>query len=148
MAPLFNIPEGPEPETMEERYIREEWQSSCDNFRPRPKPPKPYRASAKDWEKIREYLLPDICWVCGVEQATELHHLLPRDGAGTWPRGDDIGVNLIPLDSECHRKIEARDPEARAALRGALMPSNLHYLVFRLGGKDRAETFLERHYAR
>lgn len=112
-----------------------------------PKPRARYRATPAEWARMRVafYLAP--CWVCG-EYATELHHILPKDGHGTWPPGDDLLVNLAPVCSGCHVKIEARDVGARAAIRGALMPSTINYLVFRLGGKVQAETFLDRHYPR
>lgn len=107
---------------------------------------KPFRANALEWNVIRAQFLAERCWVCD-RPWHELHHILPRDGAGTWPNGDDVTVNLAPVCTHCHRLVEERDTDARARLRGALMPSNVAYLSGKLGGDDRALVFLERHYA-
>lgn len=104
-----------------------------------PRPAKRYRAPKSEWEDIREAFSEERCWVCE-EPWMELHHILNRSHSG-----DDVVVNLAPLCSECHRRVEARDPLARSALRGALMPSNLAYLSYRLG--ENVEGWLERNYA-
>lgn len=103
-----------------------------------PKPEKRYRATKQEWESIREAFSEDCCWVCGGEW-TELHHILNRSHSG-----DDVVVNLAPVCQECHRRIEARDPQARSLIRQALMPSNLAYLRYKLG--ENTEGWLERHY--
>ena len=104
-----------------------------------PKPQKRFRASAREWERIRDAFSEDRCWVCS-ERWTELHHIYPR-GQG----GDDVTVNLAPVCRECHARIEAREPIARSLIRQALMPSNLAYLRYKLG--ENTEGWLSRHYA-
>lgn len=101
------------------------------------KPRKRYRATATEWAHIRDYFRDERCWCCG-EAWSELHHILSRKHGG-----DDFIENLAPLCSDCHRRIEARDQWARGQLRGALMPSNLHYLFERL---PYFEGWLERNY--
>lgn len=102
------------------------------------KQPARYRASIAEWEFIRTWLRRETCWICG-EPWTELHHILSR-GQG----GDDVIEDLAPLCASCHRRIEARDVQARAALRGALMPTNLAYLHDKLG--ERTLGWLDRNY--
>ena len=104
-----------------------------------PKPQKRYRASLDEWAFFRSWFSTDPCWVCGGKWQ-ELHHILARVHSG-----DDQVENLAPLCSACHRKVEARDPEARAALRGALMPTNLAYLQDKLG--ENTLGWLERNYS-
>lgn len=111
---------------------------------------KPYRAPADVWATIHEAFADELCWVCGERPKESLHHILARDGFGPWPRGDDVPANLAPVCGDgtrgCHGKLEARDPRARARLRSALMPRNLHYLTFKIGGVERTAAFLERQY--
>lgn len=104
-----------------------------------PKPQKRYRASLSEWQFFRGWFSTDRCWVCG-EPWQELHHILARSHSG-----DDQVENLAPLCRPCHARIEAREPEARAALRGALMPTNLAYLQDKLG--EQTLGWLERNYA-
>ncbi len=104
-----------------------------------PKTPKRYRASQFEWSGIHQAFEDERCWVCD-EVWTELHHILARSHSG-----DDVVANLAPLCRECHRRIEARDSEARSLVRQALMPSNIAYLRSRLGYE--LEGFLERNYA-
>lgn len=70
-----------------------------------------------------------------------LHHIYPR-GQG----GDDVLVNLAPVcgsgTTGCHGRLEARDREARAALRDSLTLANRLYLTYKLG--LRAEAWLDR----
>lgn len=101
------------------------------------KPQKRHRATYPEWVKIREAFRQDTCWCCGARW-TELHHILNRSHGG-----DDVVENLAPVCSQCHGRIEARDPVARSLLRGALMLSNLHYLE---GKVPDVEGWLERHY--
>jgi hypothetical protein len=103
-----------------------------------PKPPKRYRASLDEWEWFRTWFRGDRCWVCDGPWH-ELHHILPRSHSG-----DDVVENLAPVCRHDHRRIEARDPAARVALRGALMPANLAYLHDKLG--ERTLGWLERNY--
>lgn len=105
---------------------------------PDPRPPKRYRATKAEWNDIRDAFVNDRCWVCD-DVWTELHHILNRSHSG-----DDVVVNLAPLCRRDHERIEARDPIARALLRGALMPSNYAYLRYRLG--EGLEGWLERSY--
>lgn len=107
---------------------------------PDPKPAKRYRATKAEWNDIRDAFVDDRCWVCG-DVWTELHHILNRSHSG-----DDVVVNLAPLCLACHNRVEMRDPVARSLLRGALMPSNLAYLSYKLG-EDKVEGWLERNYA-
>lgn len=79
------------------------------------------------------------CWTCS-SNWTQLHHILSRAHGG-----DDVTVNLAPLCTSCHHLVEARDSVTRSLLRGALMPSNLEYLRFRLG--ENVAGWLERNYA-
>lgn len=104
-----------------------------------PKPQRRFVADSIEWTEIRADFRGESCWVCG-GRWTELHHLLARSHSG-----DDHRENLIPLCSECHRKVEARDPTARSYVRQALMPSNLEYLRGKLG--ERLEGWLERNYS-
>jgi len=106
-----------------------------------PKPAKRYRAAKAEWAQIRaEFRRSDCCcWTCS-SGWTELHHILSRAHGG-----DDVTVDLAPLCLECHALIEARDPVARALLRGALMPSNLSYLRSKLG--EQVGGWLERNYS-
>lgn len=103
-----------------------------------PKPQKRYRASKERWEDIRDAFSDERCWACG-GRWTELHHILNRSHSG-----DDVTANLAPVCSECHRRIEARDPVVRSLIRQALMPSNLAYLRSKLG--ENTEGWLLRHY--
>ena len=103
------------------------------------KPAKRFRASKSEWQDIRDAFSEDRCWVCS-EPWTDLHHILNRSHSG-----DDVVVNLAPVCRECHARIEAREPQARALIRQALMPSNLAYLSYKLG--ENTEGWLSRHYA-
>lgn len=103
-----------------------------------PKPAKRHRAGEQEWRGIREAFSEERCWVCG-ERWTELHHILNRSHSG-----DDVVENLAPVCAECHRRIEARDPQSRSLIRQALMPTNLAYLRRKLG--ENTEGWLSRHY--
>lgn len=103
-----------------------------------PKPSKRYRATIDEWGRLREWFALDRCWVCGGPWQ-ELHHILARVHSG-----DDQVENLAPVCRPCHAKIEGRDDHARAALRGALMPTNLVYLEGKLGGRTLG--WLDRNY--
>lgn len=104
------------------------------------KPAKRYRATLKEWEWFRTWFASERCWVCA-EAWHELHHIYPR-GQG----GDDDIVNLAPVCRRCHSRIEAHEPVARSLVRLALMPTNLEYLVRKLGGETQAKAWLERAY--
>jgi 5-methylcytosine-specific restriction endonuclease McrA len=111
---------------------------------PFPKPTKRHRASANEWLAIRDKFPERTCRLCP-EPWQDLHHLLPKDGSGTWPGGDDVVDNLIPLCRSCHNLVEARLTSARARVRDTLTARNLDYLKRRIG--DRWFVFLDRHYA-
>jgi hypothetical protein len=73
------------------------------------------------------------CLVCGGPSATG-HHVLAR-GAG----GDDVLENITPLcgsgTTGCHGLVEARDPDALAALGDAILrcrPDVLDYLAAKI----------------
>jgi hypothetical protein len=108
---------------------------------PDSKPPKRYRASQAEWSAIHETFKDERCWVCN-DIWTDLHHILPRGSQS----GDDVVVNLAPVCRKCHALVEAHDPFARAQIRGALMPSHIAYLRYRLG--DGVEAWLDRYYPR
>lgn len=105
---------------------------------PDPKPPKRVVASLNSWESLRYQKL-GPCRICGKVPAT-LHHLVPRS-----LRGDDVAENLVPLCGHgtqgCHGDVEAHRPEAVAALRQALRPEELKYILTLKGS-----VFLERYY--
>ena len=102
-----------------------------------PRPAKRYRATLAEWEWFRTWFASQTCWVCGGPWQ-ELHHILARSRGG-----DDDILNLAPVCRECHRRIEAHDPYARAQIRHALMPSNLGYLE---GKVHDALAWLQRNY--
>jgi hypothetical protein len=58
-------------------------------------------------------------------------------------------VNLVPLcgsgTTGCHGRIEARDKEARDALRRKLQATHISYLEYRLG-ETRWKGWLDRNY--
>lgn len=115
---------------------------------PLPKPTKRHRADPNEWLHIRDNIIPRRCRVCDAPwdpDRDDLHHLLPKDGHGTWPGGDDVIPNLIPLCRDDHREVEARDPFARSIIRRNLTQANVDYLKNRIG--DRWHVFLERHYS-
>jgi 5-methylcytosine-specific restriction endonuclease McrA len=103
-----------------------------------PKPAKRYRATQAEWNDIRDAFADERCWVCD-EVWHELHHIVNRSHSG-----DDVIQNLAPLCSECHRRVEARDVEARILLRQAFLPSTYDYLLTKL--QWRVGGFLERNY--
>lgn len=109
-----------------------------------PKPRRPHRASRSEWGETKRVFSDKPCQVCG-GQSTDLHHILSRDGDGTWPRGDDYRSNLAALCRECHQLITERDMATRAALRAALDWKQLDYLRRRIG-RERVGAYLERHY--
>jgi len=119
-----------------------DWEEDDTRVLPDPKPTKRYRASRKEWAHMRRVFSTSRCLVCAGEW-TELHHVLPRDGGGPYPCGDDVVVNVAPLCAPCHRKVEARDPEALAALRANLNDAHKWYLTYRLG--HAAPAWLDRH---
>lgn len=94
---------------------------------PDPKPRKRHVATPKEWAQLRRVFELDPCWICE-GRWTELHHLLPRS-----QRGDDLGVNLVPLCAACHKLVTENDPQAKAALRSALRCWNLNYIADRAG---------------
>ncbi len=107
-------------------------------FRPDPKAPvgagigqkkaRPRRkANAKQWETLREKKL-GPCRVCDGLFNIELHHLVPRAQLG-----GDVGPNLVPLCSVCHRLVTNYDRDACAALRLSLTDDEYAHAVTNLG---------------
>lgn len=99
-------------------------------YRPDPKPPKPYRASRQEWERIRADLLPAWCRVCGARRAESLHHVVRRSKSG-----EDVRANLLPVCGDgvrgCHGLIEARSLWALGRVREAILedPAMTDYVV-------------------
>jgi 5-methylcytosine-specific restriction endonuclease McrA len=114
---------------------------------PDPKPAKRHVATRREWAEIREWFEGSPCWVCS-KPYESLHHILPRDGGGPYPGGDDVIVNLAPLCGDgtrgCHGLVEAGDRGVRARLRSMLTDANLMYLERRLGAAW--EAWLDGHY--
>lgn len=104
-----------------------------------PKPQKRYRATRKEWEDMHRAFLGSSCRVCG-GRWDSLHHIVRRSQGG-----DDVIVNMLPTCGSgtwgCHGKIEARDPDALAAVRAALNPANLAYVRYR-----KSDAWLDRAY--
>lgn len=96
-----------------------------------PKPQQRHRATPLEWNKMRNGFRGYGCFVCG-ERWQSLHHLYPRSQGG-----DDVAVNLVPLcgsgTTGCHGRVEARDKEARAAVRANLLEGHKWYLTYKLG---------------
>lgn len=112
---------------------------------PNPKPfTKRRRASANEWLQIRDKFPELTCRLCS-EVWEDLHHLLPKDGNGTWPSGDDLASNLVPLCRFHHVQVELRHRSTRSRVRATLTDRNVEYLKGRIG--DRWHVFLDRHYA-
>lgn len=123
---------------------QEEWEADDTRVVPR-LPRKAHRATRTEWARYKRRHAHSLCQAgCG-ELATDLHHLLPRDGAGSWPSGDDFLRNLAPLCRHCHALIEARDMPTRARLGERLTEQQLGYLYYRIG--PRMGAFLQRHYS-
>lgn len=81
------------------------------------------------------------CRICGKRTlAVDAHHLVPRSQGG-----DDVAENFAPLcapwEPSCHRRVTENDPDALRALRAALHPEELAYVIARKG-----EAWLERRY--
>lgn len=108
------------------------------------KPRRPHRASRTEWAATKRVFSGFPCQVCG-GSSSELHHILSRDGDGTWPRGDDYRSNLAALCSSCHHLITARDMSTRAQLRARFTHSQSDYLKRRIGS-GRVDAYLARHY--
>lgn len=103
-----------------------------------PKPAPRIRASKEEWAGIHKGFVNERCWVCGGSWS-DLHHIVSRAHSG-----DDVVANLAPLCRACHTAVEERDLHARSKLRQALLPSNYHYLLGKLGVSF--EGWLERNY--
>lgn len=127
-----------------QQVARREWLYEKGDVAPLPKPRKRHRADPNEWLSIRDKFPERTCRLCP-EPWQDLHHLLPKDGHGTWPGGDDVADNLIPLCRSCHNLIEARLASARARVRETLTERNVEYLKRRIG--DRWFVFLDLHYA-
>lgn len=93
---------------------------------------------------LRKYLAERECRICG-QPASNMHHLYPRSQGG-----DDVADNLIPLcgsgTTGCHGLIEAHDRNHRHLLGLRLTTEERSYLVSKLGSKQAAEAWLQRHY--
>lgn len=69
-----------------------------------PKPPSRYKASAREWQLIRDRFHREgfrECIHCSFRTDLELHHIVPRSQGG-----DDVIQNLVPLCQQCHRVLE------------------------------------------
>lgn len=119
-----------------------EWEEDPDRVMPDPRPSKRLRASRQSWEKLRRRFASESCRVCGGAWQS-LHHIYPRSQGG-----DDVSENLGPVcgsgTTGCHGRLEARDPEARAAFRASLTDANRWYLTYKLGLQ--APAWLDRNY--
>jgi 5-methylcytosine-specific restriction endonuclease McrA len=83
------------------------------------------------------------CRVCGQRtMLLERHHLVKRSQGG-----DDVDENIVPLCGDgvagCHGRVEAKHRETLVALRKALRPDELDYIILRKG-----EAWLDRMYPR
>jgi hypothetical protein len=111
---------------------------------PDPKPAKRKKFTREEWADAKLVFHGSVCRVSGCEQRyDDLHHLLARDGFGTWPSGDDDLRNLIPLCEECHHKVTDGDVYTRSQI--TIVPANYEYLAERIGS-DRWLEFLSRIY--
>lgn len=107
------------------------------------KPRKRRKFDREEWVEARLVFRGSRCRIDGCDEPfTDLHHILPRDGAGTWPSGDDDLRNLVPLCRFHHEHVEMGTGHAREALK--LVKANYEYLAERIG--ERWLVFLERHY--
>ena len=89
-------------------------------------------ASPKTWQRIADEKQ-GPCRTCGAVPPNELHHLVPRSQGGS-----DVADNIVPLCSDCHGRVEARNKEVCAALRLALSDAEYAYAATELGD-DRFE---------
>lgn len=92
-----------------------------------PARPKRVKASKGRWERIAESKQ-GPCRVCGGAPPNELHHVAPRSQGG-----GDTEANIVPVCSDCHRRITRYDKEACAALRRSLTDSEYAYANEMLG---------------
>lgn len=106
--------------------------SGCPNLRPCPKEGherKPWtggdpdqrakrkqETSSQEWRRFRDQVLKlwPICYVCGLNPATEVDHIVPDFEGGTTDLGNAAGIC-----TPCHRTKSAREGQrARQALGG------------------------------
>ncbi len=71
----------------------------------RPKASATRRGYGSEWQRTRRGYLAEhpICEQCGLEAATEVHHIIPKAQGG----GDDED-NLLAMCERCHRTITGR----------------------------------------
>ena len=94
---------------------------------PYPKPVKRWRASTKQWARIREQFRGKPCQVCGGKW-NSLHHIVPRSQSGC-----DVAANLAPLCMTCHDEIHARNNQIRGKLAASLTHVQRVYILNRKG---------------
>lgn len=102
------------------------------SVRPDPKPRPRIRATSSQWKAIHaRKRLGRPCRLCGAP-ATNLHHIVPRSQGG-----DDVEANLVEVcgsgTTGCHGRIEARDADARSALRAQFSSDEIGYVLDRKG---------------
>lgn len=102
--------------------------------------PRPARRVVDDAAGV-EKCAREGCRVCGATSGPYArHHLVPRG-----QRGDDVDDNLVrlcdPWEPYCHHLVTTNDPEALAALRRSLSPSEVAYVI-----RKKGVGWLERRY--
>jgi 5-methylcytosine-specific restriction endonuclease McrA len=103
-----------------------------------PKPRKRIRAAGVGMAVVRAE---QRCRICGKRtHHLEAHHLVPRSQGG-----DDVPDNFVPLcgpwQPSCHQRVTENHPDALRALRAALRPAEVAYIVERKG-----QAWLDRRY--
>lgn len=111
----------------------DEWR---EGRRPDPRPRR--RTRAPDAGRAKCLSIDARCRVCGGARGLQRHHVVPRSQGG-----DDVDENLVPLCSDCHRRITGNDRLALRLLRERLMPEEEAYVV-----SKRGEDWLDRRYPR
>jgi hypothetical protein len=109
---------------------------------PDPKPRKRVVNPDAGVEKVYGPTGERACRVCRRRGFVSRHHLVKRSQGG-----DDVDENIVPLCGDgvagCHGRVEAKHRETLVALRKALRPDELDYIILRKG-----EAWLDRMYPR
>lgn len=114
------------------------------SFRPDPRPAKRHKASAAEWETLREQKQPQRCRLRDETcvRVLTLHHIVPRSLGGS-----DVLPNLVWLcgtgTTGHHGLVEAHDPKACSDLRDSLKPDELGYAI-----TTKSAEFISRRYPR
>lgn len=98
------------------------------------KPRSRHVATQAEWETLREQKL-DVCRGCHAT-TVELHHLIPKSLGG-----DDVADNLVPLCTDCHRKVHVGCDTTRLDVGLALTDEEMGHVLNRKG-----PAFLGRYY--